>query len=69
MPDDKLDLLVKSVTYENAEVRSYDLRASDGAPLPPFAAGAHIDLHLANGLVRSYSLMNSQAERHRYVIG
>ncbi|ODS74256.1 MAG: hypothetical protein ABS43_10875, partial [Bordetella sp. SCN 67-23] len=28
-----------------------------------------IDLHLPNGLVRSYSLFNSPEERHRYVVG
>ena len=26
--------------------------------LPPFEAGAHVDLHLGNGLARSYSLIN-----------
>jgi tetrachlorobenzoquinone reductase len=36
--------------------------------LPAFTAGAHIDLHLPNGLVRSYSLSNSQSETHRYVV-
>jgi vanillate O-demethylase ferredoxin subunit len=41
----------------------------DGAELPAFTAGAHVDLHLGNGLMRSYSLVNSQDERHRYVIG
>ena len=29
---------------------------------------SHIDLTLPNGLVRSYSLVNPQSERHRYVI-
>lgn len=28
----------------------------DGAPLPPFKAGAHIDVHLPGGLIRQYSL-------------
>ena len=37
--------------------------------LPPFTAGAHVDVHLPNGVLRSYSLLNSQDERHRYVIG
>jgi vanillate O-demethylase ferredoxin subunit len=46
-----------------------ELAAADGAPLAPFSAGAHVDLHLANGLVRSYSLVNSPGEQHRYVIG
>jgi vanillate O-demethylase ferredoxin subunit len=36
--------------------------------LPPFTAGAHIDLQLANGQIRSYSLLNSQEERHRYMV-
>ncbi|WP_245284652.1 PDR/VanB family oxidoreductase [Bradyrhizobium sp. th.b2] len=34
----------------------------------PFTAGSHIDLHLPNGMIRSYSLVNDQRERQRYVI-
>ena len=30
-----------------------------GGSLPEFSAGAHIDLHLANGLIRQYSLGNT----------
>ena len=37
--------------------------------LPPFDAGAHIDIFLPNGLVRSYSLMNPQHSPQRYVCG
>jgi ferredoxin-NADP reductase len=37
--------------------------------LAPFTAGAHIDLHLPGGPVRSYSLLNGQGEVSRYVIG
>jgi vanillate O-demethylase ferredoxin subunit len=40
-----------------------------GAPLPPFAAGAHIDVALPGAYVRQYSLCNSPAERHRYLLG
>jgi ferredoxin-NADP reductase len=60
---------IRSVTLEAESILSYELRAIDGTVLPPFTAGAHIDLHLPNGLIRSYSLLNSQEERHRYVIG
>jgi vanillate O-demethylase ferredoxin subunit len=49
-------------------IRRYELRPPAGVALPPFTAGAHIDLHLPNGMVRSYSLVNPQEERHRYVI-
>jgi vanillate O-demethylase ferredoxin subunit len=63
-----LSLLVKSIAFEAADVVSLDLRSAEGGELPPFTAGAHIDLQLRNGLARSYSLCNPQSERHRYVI-
>jgi len=47
---------------------AYELRPAAGGELPAFAAGAHVDLNLPKGMVRSYSLVNSQEERHRYVI-
>jgi tetrachlorobenzoquinone reductase len=64
----ELKLRVKATTWEAPSILSYDLRDAEGRELPPFTAGAHIDVHLGNGLIRSYSLLNSQAERHRYVI-
>jgi ferredoxin-NADP reductase len=63
-----LQALVKSLSYEADGIVSVELVAQDGGPLPPFTAGAHIDLHLRKGLSRSYSLTNSQDERHRYVV-
>ena len=36
------------------------------AGLPAFEAGAHVDLHLGNGLVRSYSLTNDGHEPAHY---
>lgn len=36
--------------------------------LPPADAGSHIDLHLANGLVRQYSLVIGNAASSRYEI-
>jgi ferredoxin-NADP reductase len=63
-----LRLRVKSATWEAPGIVSYDLRPLEAGELPPFTAGAHIDLSLPNGLIRSYSLVNPQSERHRYVI-
>jgi ferredoxin-NADP reductase/nitrite reductase/ring-hydroxylating ferredoxin subunit len=37
--------------------------------LPTFQPGAHIDLHLPNGLVRQYSLINGPGETDYYQIG
>ena len=61
-------MIVKSATFEAPSILSYELRAPSGSELPPFTAGSHIDLKLGNGLIRSYSLINPQSERHRYVI-
>jgi vanillate O-demethylase ferredoxin subunit len=63
-----LQVRVKSATWEAPGILSYELQALDGGALPPFTAGAHIDLSLPSGLVRSYSLINPQSERQRYVI-
>ena len=63
-----LEVRVKSVTYEADGIHSYDLRLPDGGQLPRFKAGAHIDVKLSNGAVRSYSLINPEHERNRYVI-
>jgi vanillate O-demethylase ferredoxin subunit len=55
--------------FEAQGIVSVELRPAGGGDLPAFEAGSHIDLHLANGIVRSYSLSNSPDERHRYVVG
>jgi len=46
-----------------------DLVASDGALLPAFTAGSHIDLYLPGGFTRQYSLRNDPRERHHYAVG
>ncbi|HKS12066.1 MAG TPA: PDR/VanB family oxidoreductase [Pseudomonas sp.] len=64
-----LELVVRRVTLEAKGINSYELVDPARTELPAFTAGAHIDIHLPNGLVRQYSLSNSPRERHRYVIG
>jgi phthalate 4,5-dioxygenase reductase component len=49
-------------------IRLFELVAVDGAPLPAFTAGAHVQVRSPAGLVRKYSLCNDPAETHRYVI-
>ncbi|MBN3801469.1 oxidoreductase [Paraburkholderia sp. Ac-20336] len=46
----------------------FELSSADSEPLPPFSAGAHIDVHV-DGFTRQYSLCNSPAERGVYQIG
>ncbi len=40
-----------------------ELEAADKSPLPGASPGAHIDLHLPNGLTRQYSLTNAESKR------
>ena len=61
---------VYAMRYEADGIVSVELRpATPDVVFPRHAAGAHIDLHLANGLVRSYSLFNPQEDSQRYVVG
>jgi ferredoxin-NADP reductase len=60
---------VGAVTREATDIVSIELAHPEGMPLPPFTAGAHLQFHLADDLVRQYSLCNPPAERHRYVVG
>lgn len=54
---------------EATDICRLELVPTDDQALPPFTAGAHIELHLADGLIRTYSLCNDPAERQRYVLG
>jgi tetrachlorobenzoquinone reductase len=68
MTDAPLKVLLKNITFEAVRINSYTLQAVDSGLLPAFTAGAHIDLHLAPDIIRSYSLTNDPAEREHYVI-
>ena len=63
-----LKLAIRSVLIPADRVVSLELGAGDGSPLPGWAPGAHIDLHLPSGLVRSYSLHGDPRERGSYHI-
>jgi vanillate O-demethylase ferredoxin subunit len=62
-------LRIQSISYAAEGVLLFELRPPGAGALPAFTPGAHIDVHLGTGLVRSYSLLNDPEERHRYVIG
>lgn len=51
-----LDLRIVDLQTVSEGVRSVHLSPIDGAALPSWSPGAHIDLHLGDGLVRQYSL-------------
>ncbi|WP_242540428.1 PDR/VanB family oxidoreductase [Trinickia mobilis] len=65
----QLRATVHAIRHEAQRVVSVELRPQPGSTFPAFDAGAHIDLHLPNGMIRSYSLCNSSDDKDRYVIG
>lgn len=65
---DGLEVVILRRTVEAEGIVSLELASADGAALPPFEAGAHIDVHAAPGVIRQYSLCNDPAETHRYVL-
>ena len=64
----RLSVIVHAAHLEARHILSLELRQSDGTPLPAFEPGAHVDLHLTDDLVRSYSLLNSTANGRGYEI-
>jgi vanillate O-demethylase ferredoxin subunit len=64
----ELTVAVARVRDEAVDVRSFELRASGGGALPPYAPGSHVDVHVAPGIVRQYSLCGDPREADRYLI-
>lgn len=66
MTDDATITAVVADQWTAADgVKAVELAAADGAPLPPANAGAHVDVHLPDGLIRQYSLMTPGEPRYR----
>ncbi|MEU9823281.1 PDR/VanB family oxidoreductase [Pseudonocardia alni] len=61
--------VVRQLRLESDTVVSVELERVDGAPLPAWAPGAHIDLRLPNGHVRQYSLCGPRTPGANYRIG
>ena len=58
---ERIAVRVARKTIEAEGIAGFRLEAADGGALPPFEAGAHIELLLPGGLVRPYSLCNPPA--------
>jgi vanillate monooxygenase ferredoxin subunit len=63
-----LSVRVARKALEAEGICSFELVGADGAPLPAFSAGSHVDVSLPGGLTRQYSLCNDPTETHRYLI-
>jgi ferredoxin-NADP reductase len=64
-----IDAQLTDIRFAARDTNLYEFRQVDGKPLPAYQPGAHIDLHLPNGLVRQYSLIVPEdAEPERYIV-
>jgi vanillate O-demethylase ferredoxin subunit len=66
---ERLTLRVHAIVFETDAVRLLELCDPDAHMLPPFTPGAHLDIALPDGLVRSYSLIGDPADATRYRLG
>ncbi len=64
-----IDARLTDITPVAQDTNLYTFRRVDGARLPPYKPGAHIDLHLPNGLVRQFSLTVPATDPDSYVVG
>lgn len=63
-----IDVVVRNKVVEATAVVRLVLGKADAGQLPAFEAGAHIDVQLASGLLRQYSLCRLQSDPHYYEI-
>ncbi|MGV9798578.1 PDR/VanB family oxidoreductase [Mycobacterium sp. NPDC003449] len=64
----ELTVLDRDVVAHDQDVIALSLAAADGAALPRWYPGSHIDLHLASGRVRQYSLCGDPESSATYRI-
>lgn len=64
-----IQMLVRSIRLQAVGIHSFELVHPDGWYLPPVEAGAHVDVHLPGGMVRSYSLAGDPEDRSYWTLG
>jgi len=68
MAMETLEVVIDAMSRQGAGNVAVELMRADGAALPAFEAGAHVDVHLPGGLIRQYSIASPPADRSRYVL-
>jgi ferredoxin-NADP reductase len=67
--DGLIEVRLMAIRYAARDTNIYELARAHGEPLPGCEPGAHIDVHLPNGIVRQYSLLDAEPDPARYNIG
>jgi ferredoxin-NADP reductase len=66
---DLIEVRLNAIRYGARDTNLYEFVRPDGKPLPPYQPGAHVDVHLPNGIVRQYSLVLPAHEPLNYTLG
>lgn len=64
-----LDVVIAARETAATDIVGLELRSADGAPLPAYGAGAHVDVEVQSGLIRQYSLTGDPSDHSRYRLG
>ncbi|MFL9932499.1 PDR/VanB family oxidoreductase [Paraburkholderia sp. RL18-103-BIB-C] len=64
-----ISMRLTSIRYAADDINLYEMRRLDNGMLPAAEPGAHIDVHLPNGIMRQYSLVTADGDPCSYVIG
>jgi tetrachlorobenzoquinone reductase len=67
-PDGLIEVRLTAIRYAARDTCLFEFQSLDGAPLPAYEPGAHIDLHLPSGLLRNYSLTAAAPEPSTYTV-
>ncbi len=65
----RIQLVLTEIRLAARDTNLYTFERPDGAELPTADAGAHLGLHLPNGLERQYSLVAPQPGASYYTVG
>jgi ferredoxin-NADP reductase len=63
-----IEVVVTSIFPSGQDNLLFELQLPDQGILPPYEAGAHIDVYLKNGIVRQYSLCGPSFNKNCYQI-
>ena len=62
------DVVVKNRHVEGGNIAVMEFESATSAALPKVEPGAHIDVHLPNGMVRQYSLCQNQMTKESFAL-
>ncbi|NUG23145.1 PDR/VanB family oxidoreductase [Acinetobacter lactucae] len=63
------DVIVKNRHVEGGNIAVMEFESATSTTLPKVEAGAHIDVHLPNGMVRQYSLCQNPNDEGKFRLG